>query len=477
MSKLGELSQNRIFYFFEQISAIPRGSGNMKKIADYCCDFAQKHNLKYIKDEANNVVIYKNASQGYENSTPVILQGHLDMVCQKEENCTIDFKEDSLDIYIDGDFIKAKGTTLGADNGIAIAMILSILESDKYSHPAIEAVFTTDEEIGLIGAGKLDKSILSGKKMINIDSEDLTVSCAGGCDLRATLPIKRVKQSGTEISIVIDGLKGGHSGAAIDKGRVNADMLAGRILNHLKQLTYFSIISINGGDKGNAIPNRCEIKICAQNPEIFKTELSQYAKIIKTEISVREENFTVTTKVFKTGCFNVFDTSVEEKLIYSLLCAPNGVIEMSAEIDRLVETSLNLGILKTENENIILHFALRSNKKTGLLFIEEKTVAFFKMLGFSIETFGHYPPWEYKTDSVLRPMYIKTHLKHLGVEPKVKAIHAGLECGLFASAIDGLDCIAIGPELYDIHTVNEKLSISSTLSIFNIITEILENLK
>lgn len=273
MAKLDSLKPLNVFKYFEEICNIPHGSENMDAISEYCVKFAENHSLKYIRDDANNVIIFKSATDGYENAEPVILQGHLDMVCQKTEESNIDFMKDGLDLYVDGDFVKAHGTTLGADNGIAVAMILAILESDEISHPEIQAVFTTDEEIGMVGAGKLDMSVLTAKKMINLDAEEddaITVSCAGGSDFKAVIPVNRVKQTGTKITVTLKGLKGGHSGVEIDKGRVNADVLAGRFLNHMSNIADFDIIAINGGDKGNAIPNLCRIELCVKSRYIHK---------------------------------------------------------------------------------------------------------------------------------------------------------------------------------------------------------------
>jgi len=291
MSSLVGLKPEKVFEFFEKICSIPRGSGNMDAISKFCVDFAKERNLKYICDENKNVIIFKDATKGYENSDTVMLQGHMDMVCQKVEGLEFDFEKDGIIPYIDGDFVKAKGTTLGADDGIAMAMAMAILDDDMLQHPALEVVFTIDEEIGLIGAAKLDCSSLKSKKMINIDSEDpgtITVSCAGGCDVKAQFPLKRTEKNGKYIKIVLDGLKGGHSGVEIDKGRVNADILAGRILNHLYINHKFDIISVKGGDKGNAIPKRCVIEILADEAVFAETE--KYLDIIKTEISDREKD-------------------------------------------------------------------------------------------------------------------------------------------------------------------------------------------
>ncbi|MDO4608570.1 MAG: aminoacyl-histidine dipeptidase [Clostridia bacterium] len=477
MLELKSLNSARVFDFFKTLSAIPHGSGNMKGIADYCEGFAKEHNLKYIRDAADNVVIFKNGTDGYENSDPVILQGHLDMVCQKTPDCNIDFEKDGLDLYIDGDFIKAHGTTLGADNGIAVAMVLSILESNSIAHPPIEAVFTVDEEIGMLGAMALDMSQLHGRQMINLDSEEdnvVTVSCAGGSDFKLNIPLNKIKCQGAAVTIDINGLLGGHSGVEINKNRVNANMIAGRVLNALDG---FEIISINGGDKPNAIPNRCVIELCVKDADAFCVAAKQQLEIIKAEIADRECGFTPEIVVNNNGKFDCFDKKTADKLIYTLLCVPNGITEMSADIKGLVQTSLNLGVLMTDADSMTLHFALRSNKKSALAFLEQRLCAFFDRLDWHHQEFGHYPPWEYKADSKLRDIYCDIYKETFGKSPSVEAIHAGLECGVFASALDGIDCIAIGPTMYDVHTVNERLSISSTENFYNLILKTLTRLK
>ena len=470
----------QVFKYFGEICAIPHGSGNMEKIADYCVDFANSHSLKCVRDKADNVIIYKNGSKGYENSAPIILQGHLDMVCQKTADSDIDFLKDNIKTFIDGDFLKAENTTLGADNGIAVSMIMAILADDELSHPPIEAVLTTDEEIGMIGASKIDFSLLSAKKMINIDSEEedvVTVSCAGGIDFTATIPVKREVKKGSRVTLTLTGLKGGHSGVEINKGRVNADTLMGRFLNHMSKAEDFDIISLNGGDKGNAIPNRCVAELVVTNPDLFKTKAENYLNVIKNEISARENSFEFKIDVTDRDEYSVIDARHKQNIIFSLCTAPNGIMEMSAEIENLVETSLNLGILKTENDKIILNFALRSNKQSALDALTERLAAFFGLTNAEIEVSGHYPPWEYKENSDLRELYTKNYKSVFGKEVKVEAIHAGLECSVFASNIPELDCIAIGPDMFDVHTVNEKLSISSTDRIFKMLLKLLKESK
>lgn len=480
MSKLNNLKPERVFYYFKKLSSIPHGSGNMDAIARFCVDFANQHNLKYIKDNANNVVVFKNGTLGYESSAPIILQGHLDMVCQKTLDCKIDFLKDGLDLYIDGDFIKAHGTTLGADNGIAVAMILAILESRDIAHPLIEAVFTTDEEVGMVGARALDMGVLKGERMINLDSEEddtVTVSCAGGSDFMVNIPLNAAQKQGEKAILSINGLQGGHSGVEIHKGRVNADILGGRILNHLKNNIDFDIITINGGDKSNAIPNNFTAELCVYNSAQFCNIAQHYIKNIKSEIYEREKDFTAQITIAGAGKYNVFADDIKNKVIYTLACVPNGVCDMSASIDQLVETSLNLGVLQTNNNNVIMHFALRSNKRSALVFLEEKLATFFKNQNVYYETFGHYPPWEYREKSPLRELYCDTYYEMFNQKAKVEAIHAGLECGVFAGGIKNFDCISIGPALYDVHTTREKLSISSTERLFNLVIKMLEKMK
>ena len=477
MAVLSSLEPKQVFKYFEEISSVPRGSGNMNGIADFCVNFAEKHGLKYIRDDANNIVIYKDAAKGYESAEPIILQGHLDMVCQKTNESSFDFEKDGLELLIDGEFIKANGTTLGADNGIAVAMVLSILESDSIPHPAIEAVFTTDEEIGMIGATAFDSSVLSAKKMINLDSEEIncvTVSCAGGSDFTAKLPVEREKVSGNEITITLKGLKGGHSGICINEGRVNANLLAGRILNYLNNNVKFSLVSVSGGDKINAITPICEIKVITTDDN-FKTVAEKYIDEIKTEIAHREPEFFAEIDLLENKTADGMVKKSQDNVIYALLLAPNGVIEMSAEIDGLVETSLNLGILKTEETYVSYSFGLRSNKKTAIKFLDDKLTAFFSPLSAEILRGGYYPPWEFNDHSELQKLYIDSYVAQFGEMPKVEAIHAGLECGVFADKIDGFDAIAIGPQMYDVHTVNERLEIKTVGEIYKLLLKILEN--
>lgn len=480
MNNAFEKEAASVFRYFEKICAIPHGSGNMEPLSDYCLRFAGENDLRVIRDNAKNVVIYKPGTAGYENAEPIILQGHLDMVCQKKEDAKIDFATDGIETYTDGDFIKAKGTTLGADDGIAVSMIMAVLASRDLPHPPIEAVFTTDEEIGMIGAKKLDCSVLKGRKMINLDSEEagiLTVSCAGGSDFKLFLPIDKTVVHGTKICLEITDLKGGHSGVDIDKHRINADILAGRILNYAKKAADFHIIKLDGGSKGNAIPFCCKAELVAKDAESFINIMKNYISVVKNEISDREENCSIRLTAEAIGDFEVLNTAAQDKLIHLLLTTPNGVVDMSAQIDGLVETSLNLGILTTRENGIVMQYALRSNKASALDFLEDRLTAFASYNGCDSEISCRYEPWEFKKDSPMQRLYADAFSEKFGREPKIAAIHAGLECAVFAQKIEGLDCISIGPDMFDVHTVNERLSISSATETFELLCELLKKCK
>ncbi len=468
--------EEKVFYYFSEISNIPRGSGNMKKIADYCENFAQILNLKYIRDAADNVVIFKNGANGGENAEPIILQGHLDIVCQANEDCKIDFLKDGLQILREGDFIKANGTTLGADNGIAMAYIMAILSSNDIKHPPIEAVFTTDEEIGLLGAGALDCSVLKAKKMLNLDSETddvLTVSCAGGQDVTLKLPLTKALTKGYKLTLGIKGLLGGHSGVEIDKGRTNANILLGEILYKILEKYNFNIISVKGGTKTNAIPQTAYAEICSENAEDILRLIKKFEPEYSKKIKPLEPDFHIEIQLGELLSYSVFDNETTKNIINLIKESPCGVIKMSEEIEGLVETSLNLGILTVENDKIALYFALRSNNQASLHRLTDEVLDLGKKYYCEAEATGFYPPWEFKTVSPLRELYKNCYKEQTGKDIKVEAIHAGLECGVFANKIKDLDCISVGPNLFDVHTPNERLDIVSAVKTFGLILKVL----
>lgn len=478
-NKLSGLVPEKVFRFFEEISMIPRGSGHMEKISDYCCAFASARGLKYVKDDVCNVIIYKDATAGRENEKPVIIQGHLDMVWEKSADCMIDFENDPLNLKIDGDFIYAEGTTLGGDDGIAVAYCLAILDSSDISHPPLEIVFTVDEETGMYGAENLDASLLNGKRMINIDSEDegtLWVSCAGGAraDIRASF--EPVSVNGTVCEIALTGLHGGHSGAEIHKGYANANKIMGRVLKEIYGSVDYSLVSVNGGTMDNAITRecRCKIIISSESEALFKV-INRLNTALKKEFADTDPDLSLKIKNADNEKFCMNKTDTER--IVELLCEfPCGVISWSADIDGLVETSLNLGILKTESDNVSFSFLLRSSNDSERIKLTEKLLSIAKKYNCSCRVHSEYPAWEYKTDSVLQTVFANTYKDIFGKDMTVTAIHAGLECGLFCGKIKGLDCVSFGPDIFDIHTPQEKLSISSCARMWEYLLEILKRL-
>ncbi len=476
MSVLNNLEPKKMFSFFEDICAIPHGSGNVTAISNWLVNFAESRNLRCIQDDAKNVVIFKNASKGYENSPTVILQSHMDMVCEKAPDCDKNMETDGLDLIVDGDFISANGTTLGGDDGIAVAMALAILDSDLPS-PALEVVITTDEEIGMNGAFALDTSVLSGKTMINIDSEDegvFTVSCAGGNITKCKLPITTKPNSEKAFKITVEGLTGGHSGVEIIKGRANANALLARLLLTLSLKIDLKLSSFNGGKKDNAIPVLSESVVVADEKElreICETAMHDY----RNEYSITDPELKISVKedIAKT----VLTDESCDKVISMLNNLPNGIYAMSPDIEGLVQTSLNMGIVITEEDYIEASFCVRSSIATQKTMLTDRMCSFMKTIGGSIEISGDYPGWQYRRDSALRDLMSKIYKEQTLKDAKIEAIHAGVECGLFAGRIKDLDCISIGPDLYEIHTFRERLSISSAQRTYNLVTETLKRLK
>ena len=470
MRILESLNPKKVFHYFEDICKIPHGSGNTDKISEYCVEFAKAHSLEWTKDEYNNVIIKKAASSGYEGHGTVILQGHLDMVCEKEPSLDKDFLTEGLDIAVDGDFVYAKGTTLGGDDGIAVAMVLAILEDDTLSHPPIEALFTTDEETGMFGAEGLDVSSLSGKTLINIDSEEegiLTVGCAGGARADIKLPLEKGGSNFPCYKVTVCGLKGGHSGAEIDKGRLNSNVVMGKFISSLP--FDYNIGDIYGGLKDNAIPRETVAFVFADGNIEEEAKAFVSANKVDTDAGL---NITVD----KCECDTCFDVASSKKIATFLSTVPNGIIAMSPDIEGLVQTSLNLGVLKVESGALSSTFATRSSvnaEKTELLARLEEVASDF---GGEYNSHSHYPAWEYRKNSPLRDTMTEVYEKLYGETPVIAAIHAGLECGLFCEKIAGLDAVSFGPNLYGIHTTEERLSVKSVERTFDYLKEILRAL-
>lgn len=482
MSVLSNREPADVLYYFEQICRIPHGSGNTKEISDFCVAFAKEHGLRYIQDEKNNIILFKEGTPGYEQSAPVMIQGHLDMVCEQEPECTIDFATDGLALEVDGDFISAGGTTLGGDDGIAVAYALALLAADDIPHPPLEVVFTVDEEVGMLGAAAIDCSSLKSRMMLNMDSEDegyLLVSCAGGMCAIAHLPVQRSEKQGTEVALTVRGLTGGHSGVEIDKGRGNANQLLGRLLYELKQEISFVLVSVNGGLKDNAIPREAVAKLMVADETA--QQVSEFAaawqEILHNEYQITDPTLEVRAEMQASATAQGMDDVSADRVICALFNYPGGVQRMSREIDGLVQTSLNLGILVTKPEEVTMSFSVRSSVESEKRALYHQLESLTKQLGGTLEHVGDYPAWEYKHESALRDLMVTVFEEQYGHKPVVHAIHAGVECGLFSGKMPGLDCVSFGPNILDIHTTSERISISSIQRVWAYVKEILKRLK
>lgn len=478
MAILEQLEPKKVFHFFEEMSAIPRGSGNTQAVSDWCAAFARERGLKYRQDELGNVVIWKGGTSGYEQAAPVILQGHMDMVCAQEAGCTKDMAREGLDLFVEDDLIGARGTTLGGDNGIAVAMVMALLDSDDIPHPPIEAVFTVDEETGLLGAAGLDMSDLRGRRLINLDSEDegiLTVSCAGGNRTECILPVSRAPFSGTTLRVTLDDLAGGHSGAEIIKGSANACVQLGRVLRAMQGAAALRLVRVDGGEKDNAIARFASAVLVTGDEAALRAAAAEAEAALKREYRLTDPALCLCVETAEAEQAPLDEDSTR-RVICLLHCAPNGVQAMSGDIKGLVQTSLNFGILVTSDDTVTGSFSVRSSVASQKALLVDRLRCLTEALGGHVNTWGDYPAWEYAADSPLRVCMVDTWRELTGEEPRVEAIHAGLECGLFAGKLPGLDCVSCGPTMYDIHTYRERLRISSVRRTWEYLCAVLKKL-
>lgn len=480
MRALENCEPKRVFYYFEELCKIPHGSGNTKQISDYLVSFAKEHGLEYVQDEMNNVVIYKPATEGYEDAPAVILQGHMDMVCEKRPDVDHDFTKDPLNISVKDGYVTANGTTLGGDDGIAVAYGLALLESKDLAHPALEVLITVDEEIGLLGAEGFDCSVLKGKRLINLDSEaegSLWISCAGGLSGISTIPVQRVEAEGQKAAVKITGLMGGHSGAEIDKKRANANVLMGRFLYSLQQETAYEIISLAGGQKDNAITREADAELLVEDVNAVKACAEKLQKGFREEYAGTDEGITVEITDLGAASAKVLHPTSREKVLFFLMEVPFGIQKMSGSIDGLVETSTNIGIVKLGEDEFLGSSSVRSSVEAAGAALSDKICYLTEFLGGEYTVQGAYPAWEYRKDSPLRDQMVEVYEEMYGEKPNVVAIHAGLECGLFYKKIEGLDCVSLGPNMKDIHTSEEVLDIASTERVWKYLVKVLESLK
>ena len=477
------LTPNSVFGFFEEIAQIPRGSGDEQRISDYLVNFAKVRNLEVIRDKALNVIIKKPATPGYEKAPTVILQGHMDMVNEKNKETVHDFSKDAIKLRIIDDMIYATETTLGADNGIAIAYALGILDDNNIPHPAIEALFTTEEESNMGGATALDGANLQGRLLINIDSEEegcFLVSSAGGTKAKVVLPIvwENARSGMSTIRIRVGGLNGGHSGVEINKGRGNANKLMGRLLNEVKSEIELYINDISGGSKSNAIPREVDViaQISKENYSKLEAKISQWEAIYKNELRAVDPDVYIKLEIEDKPLDRVFNTETYNRLIACLVLLPNGIQSMSMEIAGLVESSTNLGVVQVADDNIYMINEIRSSVRSLKKGILNTVKLLTETVGGQLRVESDYPEWAYNPDSKMRKLFQKVYKDMNNKDAEITAIHAGLECGVLAQKLEGLDSISLGPNIYDVHTPKEHFSISSTKNVWEYLLEVLKQM-
>ena len=479
-----KLSTEPVFRYFEEISKIPRCSGNEKAISDYLVAFAKSKNLEVEQDDAQNILIKKPATPGYEKTPTVILQGHMDMVCDKKKSAKHDFEKDPIELRVKGDMLYAKDTTLGADDGIAIAYALTLLDSNDIPHPPLKVLMTTEEEVGLRGAAALDPKYLEGGMLINMDCEEegvLFSSCAGGIKVKHYIPAiwENTEKNYILYLISIRGLKGGHSGVEIDKGRGNSNKLMGRFLDDLLQEVKYCMSEINGGVKMNAIPQEADVTVLIdlRDENKLAAKVDEWNSIFKNELKVSDPGANISARRLDNTDLKVFSRNTMKKVIALLVLIPNGVQTMSRDIEGLVESSTNLGVVNTSEKGILFESNIRSNIKSLKYNILNQAKMIAGILDIGFETDSDYPEWEYSPDSKLRSIFKRVYTNMYNNELKVAAIHAGLECGLFKEKNKNLDMVAFGPNMYDVHTPNEHISISSIERTWEYLLAVLREIK
>ncbi len=467
--------------YFNELCKIPHGSFDEKRISDYLVKFGKDHGLKTVQDESLNVVIYKGASAGYENSAPLLLQAHMDMVCEKNKDSNHDFKNDPLDLYVDGDWLKAKGTTLGADDGMGVAYMLAILDDDSLPHPPLECCFTTMEEVGLIGALKLDTSLFKARRMVSLDGGgevSTGISSAGGVQVIQTIPLDYKDSKDTTYKLFLSGLLGGHSGGEIHKEKGNANKLAFRVIKEmLNRGLDFRFVSADGGLKDNAIPRECEITFVSKSSldelndslacslHDFKQELEFSDNGIKVELSVIDK------------ASKALDNFDSKRIVEYIFLLPNGFKHRSMAIEGLTLTSLNLGIVKTSGDYLVLTSSLRSALECGIdhLIDEIKTLA--GLFNYKVSTSARYPGWNYKADSAMRDKLDKVMMEIYGKTSEKLATHGGCECGVFAAISEDMDILTYGAICEDIHTPLERLDLNSFDRGYKVLTSLVKECK
>jgi dipeptidase D len=473
-----EIEPKDIWRNFAKLNSIPRPSKKEDKVREFMVNFGKNLGLETIVDPVGNVIIKKPASKGMEDRKTVVLQGHLDMVCQKNNDTDFDFNTQGIEMYVDGDWVKANGTTLGADNGLGVSAIMAILESKDIAHPPIEALFTIDEETGMTGAIGLQAGYLNGEILLNLDTEDddeIGVGCAGGIDITGTktYAVQYPKKGSKAFKITVKGLQGGHSGMDIHKGFGNANKLMNRILYAIQDEMLIS--EIKGGSLRNAIPRESNAVIVTENEEAVKEQFKKISKAIKEEYATIEKDLEikiVATETPKTRMPKDIQ-SILLKVVYGI---PNGVFRMSPDIEDLVETSNNLARIVLENGNIEIACLTRSSVESGKMDLAYQIKSIFELGEFDVEFSGSYPGWKPNPNSEIVKLLENIYKDKFKEEPKILACHAGLECGILGTNYPDMDMVSFGPNIRGAHSPDEKASISSTKKFWNYLLDVLQNI-
>ncbi len=482
---LENLNPKKVFHYFEEIAAIPHGSGNIGAMSDYCMKFAESHGLKAVKEDCGNVIIYADGTEGYENSAPVILQGHLDMVCEKRPDCPKDMEKDGITVCTDGEWVWADGTTLGGDDGIAMAYIFAVLDSDDIPHPPIEALITADEETAMVGAENLDGSLLKGRRLINIDSEEegfITVSCAGGLTAVCEYPVDYTDTNSDKmccIEVSVEGLTGGHSGVEINKRRLNAHKVLGILLGETLVAESLFIADLKGGAKTNVIPKSARATVVVDEAQkyIAVAAMNKYFnEFFRPEYVSGEPDMKLTIRDIPLPEKHL-DRKSTEKIIFVLGFCPDGIVTTMKDNPDTVITSLNMGVMKLDNDKLRLESLIRSNTATGSQVIAYQLRSFTEQLGGSYEKAAEFPGWAYSEKSPLRDIMVETYKEMYCMEPVIFTIHAGLECGLLSDKIPDADMVSIGPDLENVHTPDERMSVASVERVWEYLLAVLKKLK
>lgn len=480
---LDSLEPADVFRFFREISAIPHGSFNTDGISDYLENFAKERGLEYIRDELGNLIISRPGSAGFEDAEPVALQGHVDMVCEKEEHLDLDMDTQPITLVTDGVWLSAEGTTLGGDDGIAVAIMLALLDDDSLKCPPLECIFTVNEEVGLLGAAGIDLSSLRSRRLINIDSEKegiITASCGGGAKLVCTLPAKRKEKTGMVVTLSVSGLNGGHSGDKIGEGRANAVLILARLLYRLSRKGKYYICSLEGGKRDNAIPRNARAEILF-NGKMRRKEIlaavESFKKEVKAEYKEADPNLEITVTLTGKGMDerrSVLTRKGSMRIVKFLMIIPNGVIDYMPGYREIPRTSLSLGIAEMTDEGFRTHSLIRSNVNSRKYMVMDRVICLAEAFGASAEVQGMYPAWEFVAESDFRETAKDIYRQVTGQEAVVDIIHAGVECGILSSKVPGLECISIGPDIEDIHTPAERLHIESSARTYRFVRGMLE---